>query len=156
MKTIQKILSGAFIILFITTTSAQYGNNGYGNRYGGSNRMSQMNSGMNQGSRQETKKEVPIELTVGKIMDNLKTELTLDELQVIAISNIMTESVKTQEVLIKKEGSQEDKLKEIQALSETTDLKIMYLLYKNQKEKYSKLIEERKKRMEMISERRGH
>jgi len=93
MKTIQKILACAFILLSVNTISAQYGNYGYGG-YGGSNRMGQMNRGMSQPMRTETKKEVPVEDIVNKVMAKLKTELTLDELQVIAISNIMTDAVK--------------------------------------------------------------
>lgn len=125
--------------------SAQYGNGGYNNGYGnnyGSNRR--MNSGMDQTRTQEKPKEIPVEVTVGKIMERLKPELILDELQAIAISNILNESIRTQGMLIKAEVSQEDKIKNIQALSETTDRKIMELLNKDQKEKYIALNEEAK------------
>jgi hypothetical protein len=149
MKTFQKIVTFGCIVLTVNTISAQFGNNGMGNP----NRMNQMNNGMGMPNQnnQSAPKEVPVAVTVGKIMENLKTELTLDELQVIAISNIMTESVKKSEVLRKKEMPQEDKIKEMQAESEATDIKIMYLLYKNQKEKYSELVKERKKRFEAFS-----
>jgi hypothetical protein len=50
-----------------------------------------------------------------------KPDLILDELQVIAISNILTESIKSQGMLIKAEVSQEEK--NITILSETTDRK---------------------------------
>ena len=156
MKTIQTVLVSAFVLLSINTISAQYGNNGYGGGgYGGSNRMGQMNRGMSQPTHTETKKEVPIEDIVSKVMVRLKTELTLDELQVIAISNIMTDAVKSQESLRKKESSQEDKMTETKALSEATDLKIMYLLYKEQKVKYKVLVDERNKTMEAMSDRRN-
>lgn len=151
MKTIQRTAIIGFMVLSIHSISAQYGNNGYG----GSNRMNQMNSGIPSNNHESSPKEIPVEVTVGKIMERLKTELTLDELQVIAISNIMTESVKNGEVLRKKEMSQEDKIKEMQAEAEATDIKIMYLLYKNQKEKYSTLIEDRKKRFEALSDKRN-
>lgn len=152
----QKIfISTVLLIAACSTVSAQYGNNGYGgNGYGTSGRMSQNNSGMGQERVQETHKEIPVEETVGKVVGKLKTDLNLDELQVIAISNIMTESLKSQEVLLKKETSQEDKVKEMKALSESTDIKIVYLLYKDQKVKYNALVEDRKKNMEMRSERR--
>ena len=152
MKTIQTVIVSAFILLSINTISAQFGNNGFG---GGNNRMGQMNRGMSQPSLPETRKEVPIEDIVSKVMVKLKTELTLDELQVIAISNIMTEAVKSQEALRKKESSQEDKMIETKALSEATDLKIMYLLYKEQKVKYKVLVDERNKTMDAMSDRRN-
>lgn len=151
MKTIQKIVTFGCIVLTVNTISAQFGNNGMGNP----NRMGQMNNSMPNQNNQSASKEVPVAVTVGKIMENLKTELTLDELQVIAISNIMTESVKKSDVLRKKEMPQEDKIKEMQAEAEATDIKIMYLLYKNQKEKYSELVKERKKRFEAFSDKRN-
>jgi len=156
MKTIQTVLVSAFVLLSLNTISEQYGNNGYGGGgYGGSNRMGQMNRGMSQPTHTEAKKEVPVEDIVNKIMARLKTELTLDELQVIAISNIMTDAVKSQESLRKKESSQDDKMTETKALSEATDLKIMYLLYKEQKVKYKVLVDERNKTMDAMSDRRN-
>lgn len=151
MKTIQKIVTFGYIVLTVNTISAQFGNNGMGNP----NRMGQMNNSMPNQNNQSAPKEVPVAVTVGKIMENLKTELTLDELQVIAISNIMTESVKKSEVLRKKEMPQEDKMKEMQAEADATDIKIMYLLYKNQKVKYTELVKERKKRFEAFSDKRN-
>lgn len=141
MKHIQSILIFAFVLLSSNIISAQYGNGGYNNGYGSNRRM---NSGMDQTRTQEKPKEIPVEVTVGKIMERLKPELILDELQAIAISNILNESIRTQGMLIKAEVSQEDKIKNIQALSETTDRKIMELLNKDQKEKYIALNEEAK------------
>ena len=141
MKHIQSILIFAFVLLSSSIISAQYGNGGYNNGYGSNRRM---NSGMDQTRTQEKPKEIPVEVTVGKIMERLKPELILDELQAIAISNILNESIRTQSILIKAEVSQEDKIKNIQALSETTDRKIMELLNKDQKEKYIALNEEAK------------
>ncbi|WP_338645517.1 hypothetical protein V5J73_09885 [Flavobacterium sp. KS-LB2] len=145
MKPFQSLLIIAFVLLSTNIISAQYGNGGYGNGYGngyGSNRR--MNSAMDQSRAQDKPKEIPVEVTVGKIMERIKPELILDELQVIAISNILTESIKTQGMLIKAEVSQDDKIKNIKALSETTDRKIMELLNKDQKEKYIALNEESK------------
>lgn len=142
MKAIQTALVSAFVLLSINTVSAQYGNNGYGNGYGGAGYS--RNSGMSQDRSQEKPKEIPVEVTVGKIMEKLKTELTLDALQEIAISNVLKESIKAQGILIKGEGSQDDKTKEFQALSETTDRKIKEFLNKEQKEKYLILAEEAK------------
>jgi hypothetical protein len=103
-----------------------------------------MNSAMDQSRTQDKPKEIPVEVTVGKIMKRIQPELILDELQVIAISNILTESIKTQGMLIKAEVSQDEKIKNITVLSETTDRKIMELLNKDQKEKYIAMNEEAK------------
>ena len=137
MKIVQSVLLGTFMLLSINTISAQYGNNGYGGGVSGRNGYGsgRMNSGMENRS-QEKPKEIPVEVTVSKIMENIKPALILDELQVIAISNIVTETIRTQGMLMKAEVSQVDKVKNIQALSETTDRRITELLNKDQKEKY--------------------
>lgn len=145
MRTTKVFLGLAFMLLSITSVSAQYGGNGYGgggyggNGYGGNGYgggMNQMNSAMNQQSQPEKQKEIPVEVTVAHIVDQMKPALNLDELQVIAISNVLTESIKAQGVLLKQEFSQEDQIKNFQALSETTDRKINQFLSKDQKEKY--------------------
>ena len=149
MKLIQSILIALFIVLFSNTVAAQYGNsgynngynNGYGNNYGSNRRM---NSGMDQSMSQQKPKEIPVEVTVAKIIEQIKPELNLDELQAIAISNILTESIRTQGMLIKAEVSQDDKMTNVKALSEVTDRKIMELLNNDQKEKYIILNDEAK------------
>lgn len=145
MQSFNSYLLIGFIIFFANTSFAQFGNggygNGYGNGYGGNGRM---NNTMDQTRTPQKPKEVPVEVTVGKIMERLKPDLILDELQVIAISNILTESIKSQGMLIKAEVSQEEKIKNITVLSETTDRKIIEMLNKDQKEKYTVLQEEAK------------
>lgn len=137
MKIVQSVLLGTFLLLSINTISAQYGNNGYGGGVLGRNGYGsgRMNSGMENRS-QEKPKEIPVEVTVAKIMEKIKPALILDELQVIAISNIVTETIRTQGMLMKAEVSQVDKVKNIQVLSETADRRITELLNKEQKEKY--------------------
>lgn len=154
MKPFQILLVSTFLLLSIHTISAQYGNGyGYGNSsYGRNNRMSQMN---NAGPERSQPKEIPVEVTVGKITDRLKTELALDELQVIAISNILTQSMRTQGIIIKQETSQEDKIKDIKALSDITDSKVMVLLNKEQKEKYIILSEEMKNSKKTKSDKKS-
>jgi len=145
MKLFQSLLIIAFSVLSTNIITAQYGNGGYGNGYGngyGSNRR--MNSAMDQPRTPDKPKEIPVEVTVGKIIERIKPELILDELQEIAISNILIENIKTQGMLIKAEVSQDEKIKNIKVLSETTDRKIMELLNKEQKEKYIALNEEAK------------
>jgi hypothetical protein len=147
MRTIQTIAVSIFVLFSINIVSAQYGNNGYGGRgngYGGSNGMNQMGSSMNQQSQPEKPKEIPAEVTVAKVMEEMKPALNLDELQVIAISNVLTESIRTQGVLLKQEYSNEDQMKNFQALSETTDRKINQFLNQEQKEKYLVFKEDRK------------
>lgn len=146
MKIVPSLLVGAFMLLSINTISAQYGNNSYGGGgYGrngyGSGRMS---SGMDQGRAQEKQKEIPVEETVGKIMTRLKPALALDELQEIAIANLLTESIKQQGVILKQETNQSDQIKNIQILSENTERKVVELLNDDQKEKYKIFSQESK------------
>ncbi|MFV5701841.1 hypothetical protein ACM55F_08205 [Flavobacterium sp. XS2P12] len=146
MKIVQSLLVGAFMLLSINTIFAQYGNNSYGgggygrNGYG----SGRMNSGMDQTRSQEKPKEIPVEETVGKIMVRLKPALVLDELQEIAIANILTESIKQQGVILKQETNQSDQIKNIQILSENTERKIVELLNDDQKEKYKIFSQESK------------
>src|SRR3970282_459027 len=136
MKTIQLFFVLTVTLLCSTAVSAQYGNNGYGNNYGGRgygsthDRMNQMKQGRNSDDKPE---EIPVEVIVGKIMENLKKELVLDQLQEIAIANVLTESVRTQGILLKAESNQEQKIKEIKALSEVTDRKVNEFLNEDQK-----------------------
>jgi len=152
MRTVKIVLFCAFVFLSVNTITAQYGNsNGYGgsnNGYGGGNgyggrNQSQM-SQMGQDSQMGTPKAIPTEVTVGKIMENLKKELNLDALQEVVVSNVLTKTIKKQEAIQKREMSDEDKLKEFTVLGEMTDLEIIEILNKEQKTKYLILSEERK------------
>lgn len=136
MRTIQSVTLLALVLFSINTVSAQFGNNGMGG--GGMNQrgMNQMGSSMGQQSQPEKPKEIPAEVTAAAIMEDMKPALNLDELQVIAVSNVLTESIKTQGVLIKQEYNQEDQMKNFQALAESTDRKINQFLNPEQKEKY--------------------
>lgn len=149
MKTTHKFLVIAFILFSITTVCAQYGgngygNNGYGNGYGGGGRMNQMNGGMNQGSQPEKPKEIPAEETAAKVVAEMKPALNLDELQAIAISNVLIESLNTQGRILKQDSTQDEQMKDFQALAESTDRKINQFLSKEQKEKYIIFKEDRK------------
>ncbi|WP_366184208.1 hypothetical protein [Flavobacterium ovatum] len=132
-----------FIIFFLTisTAHAQYGN-GYGNNSGyGSSRMDRSNQVQD---TPEKPKEIPVEVTVGEIMKKMTPELKLDVLQEIAIGNVLKESIREQGIIIKDEKvGQEQKGKEIQALSETTTRKINEFLNPDQKELYKKWIEQK-------------
>jgi hypothetical protein len=140
MKIVQSLAISAFVLLSIQTVSAQYGNNGYGGgAYDGSGRM---NSGMNQDRSQDKPREIPAEETISKIMLKLKPAVGLDELQEIAIANILLESIKRQGVILKQETNQSDQMKDIQILSENTERRIVELLNEDQKEKYKIFSEE--------------
>ncbi len=132
------------ILLSFNTTFAQYGyGNGYGNGYGGYGGMGR--NSMSQMSQADTKpKEIPAEVTVAKIMEKLKPELNLDELQTIAIGNIYTDIIKSQAAIIKDEKlSQQQKSDEIKALFEVNERKVNEYLNEEQKLKYKALKEER-------------
>ncbi|NDP28803.1 MAG: hypothetical protein GZ087_15480 [Flavobacterium sp.] len=151
MKTSNKFIATVIILISINTVSAQYGNNGYGNGYGNNgyggngygNGMSQM-GGMNQNSQPVKPKEIPAEVTVAKVMANMKPAVGLDELQTIAISNVLIESLSTQGRILKQDTTQDEQIKDFQALSENTDRKIMNFLNKDQKDKYLAFKEDRK------------
>ena len=164
MKTFQSILLSTFLLLSIHTLSAQYGggyggggygNGGYGNNgYGNGGYGSGMNRGMNQQSQPEKPKEIPAEVTVGKIMEKMTPALKLDELQTIAISNVLKESIDTQGRILKQETSQDEQMKNFKILSETTDRKIMDFLNADQKPKYLAFKEDRKTQKESRSDKK--
>lgn len=151
MRTRQTFLVFAFMLLSITGVSAQYGGNGYGNGYGGGygygngygGGMNQMGSTMNQ-SQPDKPKEIPADVTAAKIVEDMKPALNLDELQAIAITNVLIESINTQGRILKQDTTQDEQMKDFQALSESTDRKINQFLSKEQKEKYLVFKEDRK------------
>jgi hypothetical protein len=142
MKTITPCIVFLFLFLSLQTISAQFGNNGMmGNR--GMNGMNQMGS-MNQRSQPAEPKVVPPEESVAEFMVDLKPALQLDELQVIAISNVMVESLKTQGRISKLNIPEEDRLNEYKLLGETADKNIASYLNKEQKELYVTFKENKK------------
>jgi hypothetical protein len=147
MRTRQTFLVFAFILLSITSVFAQYGRNGYGGGYGGNGYgggMNQMGSAMSQQSQPEKPKEIPADVSAAKIVEEMKPALNLDELQVIAIKNVLIESLNTQGRILKQDSTQDEQIKDFQALSESTDRKINQFLSKEQKEKYLVFKEDRK------------
>lgn len=139
----------ALILLSFNIASAQYG---YGNGYGGGGYggggygMGRNGSmGMSQVDQNAMKpKEIPVEVTVGKIMEKLKPELNLDELQTIAIANVYTDIIKSQTAIMKDEKlSQQEKSDEIKALFEVNERKVNEYLNEEQRQKYKALKEER-------------
>lgn len=138
MKTTTLFIASLITLISINTITAQYGNNGYGgNSYGNGSRngMNQM-GGMNQRSEPEKPKEIPAEEIVAKYMEEMKPAVGLDELQTIAISNVLVESVNAQGRINKLNLPQEDLINEYKLLTESTDRKVNNYLNKDQKEKY--------------------
>lgn len=132
----------AFFSLLITSISASaqgYGNqrNGYG-----SNRDVGRNYSDNKPSAEEIEKNKAAQLD--KFMSKMKADLTLDDLQFIAIKNEITANNKAIEVVIKKGNSEEEKTEEIKALMEKSELNITSYLNASQKEKFKILKEEMK------------
>ncbi len=152
-----KILVSVFIIIFsINNLSAQFGQQGGGFGQNGVNRGSQ---GGFDNIGQPSTPDKPSEMTekekkqaVDKILVNLKKELTLDELQVIGVQNVLYVNVTKQDKLFKKEISQEEKIIEMQGISDNTDRKIIEFLNKTQKTKYLELSADRKAKLqEMVN-----
>ncbi len=159
MKSI-KIISILILLFSMQTINAQFGQGGYGQGGMGQGGMGQ--GGMGQGGfggnpnmqnqQRSQPKEPAIEEIAKKIVNRLNEQLKLDELQIIAVSNIVTENVKKQNAILKKEeGGNEEKVNELKAISEKMDLDIMILLNKDQKAKYKLLTEDNKKQQEAYS-----
>ena len=135
MKTSIQLVTFLIFLVSINFVSAQYGN-----PYGRNNGMNQLGA-MNR-SEPEKPKEIPIQKIASDYMKLLKPALELDELQTIAITNLLIENFSTQGRIKKLELSQEELMKEYQLLAENTDKKINDFLNKDQKEKYIKFKEE--------------
>ena len=155
MKTLQFYLFIGFFIFTCTNSVAQYGNGGM---YGGSGRGGGMNRMGNQQSMQNTNNygrnkspediEKEREENLNKSIEKLTKDLSLDDLQVIVIRKEIEASAKSIYAVTKAEGTNEDKIKEVDAINEKTDRTINTFLNNDQKEKYKKIIEDRKERME--------
>jgi len=147
MKSIQSLFLLVFTLLCFNIVSAQYGNgynNGYGsNGYGRGGGMG-MDRSMMQGTQGNTSKpkEVPPEETAAKIVEQMKPEVNLDELQAIAITNVFADSMREQGILLKNESSsQDEKMEQMKALRESTTKKVTAFLNPDQIEKYTYFME---------------
>ena len=125
------------LILFCSITiSAQ-------NQYG---RQNERNSNSTNSERSKEDLEKLKEKNIENSISKLKIDLELDELQAIAIKQIINESIRNESIIMKKEANEEDKMKSIQALTENTDSKINAILNKSQKEKFVVIKENLKKK----------
>ncbi|KAF2328867.1 hypothetical protein [Flavobacterium ginsenosidimutans] len=153
MKPIQNLILFVFTLFCFNTVSAQYGNgyynNGYGNGYGrggsGMGMDRSMMAGQGQQGSQSKPKETPPEETAGIIVEQMKPQVNLDELQAIAITNVLADSIREQGILLKNESSSQDqKIEQIKALRESTDKKVTAFLNPDQVEKYKTFMEKLK------------
>lgn len=127
-----------FLLLSAVEATAQYG---YGNNYGMG-----MNRNMGTPNTQQTPKEpTPEEIEKNRneriegYMKLLKKDLTLDELQYIAIKNEVTTNSKRIDILLKSDLSEEEKNNELKSIQEKIEKTIMSYLNPAQKEKYQLL-----------------
>ena len=136
MKTLKTLLF-ALLILSSAAFSQNFNQNGYG-----VNQDLGRNSSPSKPSQQDIDENNSKQLD--RFMEQLKKELSLDELQTIAIRNEVITNRKNVEILMKKENSEEEKSKQIKAMMDRTDVTINSYLNKDQKEKYKILTEKMK------------
>ena len=156
MKNLKPIIVFAFLIFSVLKTNAQFGQNG---GFGQNQRGGQGQSGFDQISQGTRDNKPPEESEkskkerLDKEVAKMKTELNLDELQVIVIQNTLSENQKKQILLFKKETPENEKIAELIALTESTDRKILEFLNKEQKIKYKDLTADRKAKLQELSDR---
>lgn len=136
MKTLKTLLF-SLLILSSAAFAQNFNQNGYG-----VNQDLGRNSSPSKPSQQEIDENNSKQLD--RFMEQLKKELSLDELQTIAIRNEVITNRKNVEILMKKESSEEEKSKQIKAMMDRTDVTINSYLNKDQKEKYKILTEKMK------------
>lgn len=136
MKTLKTLLF-SLLILSSAGFAQNFNQNGYG-----VNQDLGRNSSPSKPSQQDIDENNSKQLD--RFMEQLKKELSLDELQTIAIRNEVTTNRKNVEILMKKESSEEEKSKQIKAMMDRTDVTINSYLNKDQKEKYKILTEKMK------------
>lgn len=158
MKTLKLVFTTSLLLGSITFASAQFGGNGMNNGMGmGTRNQQRMQNPNNFGRNEKSAEEIEKERAenIDKSVEYLKTELKLDELQIIVIrKEIETSSKKIYAVIKNEEISEEDKTKEIEAISDKTDTTINTFLNAEQKEKYKKFIENRKEKLEKMKDKR--
>lgn len=158
MKTLKSVFTTSLLLGSLTFASAQFGGNGMNNGMGmGARNQQRMQNPNNFGRNEKSAEEIEKERaeSINKTVEFLKTELKLDELQIIVIrKEIETSSKKIFAVLKNEEISEEDKSKEIEAISEKTDTTINTFLNAEQKEKYKKFVENKRENLNKLKDKR--
>jgi hypothetical protein len=158
MKTLKAILLLVLLFFGFNSGMAQFGgmNGGMnGGMYGGG-----MNQMQNQQSMQNTNNygrnkssddlDKEREANLAKSIEKISKDLNLDDLQIIVVKKEIEASSKSIFAISKSEASDEDKIKEMDAINEKTDRTINTFLNADQKTKYKKYIDDRKERMEKL------
>lgn len=118
-----------FVLLNIFAAHAQLGNNSMRNH-----------KSQPEIEAEKKAREREFELDKAKAMEeainNMKDELQLDELQLIGIKQIFSESTKSQGVILKKDMPQDQKREMLTAIAKTADIKVKALLNPEQVKKY--------------------
>lgn len=131
---------------------AQY--NGYNNgRYGGMVDHGMQTSTPSKPSQNDIEKDRTEKIE--KVILQLKEDLLLDELQVIAIKNEITSNSKTMEIIMKSETTDEDKLNKFKENQEKLNKIILSYLNPIQKEKFQKLKEEKESNRDKKKKNKG-
>lgn len=141
------------LLLSSASAFSQYNNNSYNpysiTHYGGVNRDIP-GAGRDDGAPKKPTAEEVDKLrneSIDKFMVKLKADLTLDELQFIAIKNELVSNSKKVDIVMKKEENDpEGRSKEVKALMDKTEATIKSYLSKGQKEKYDLFIAEMTKK----------
>ena len=155
MKTLKNILTISILLLSFNVIFAQYGGGmggsmGGGMNRGGMNRNPQSMQNTNNFGKNKSPEEIEKEKAenLNKSIEKMTKDLNLDDLQVIVIRKEIEAGAKSISAVTKSEISNEEKIKEVDAINEKTDRTINTYLNAEQKVKYKKYIEERKERME--------
>jgi hypothetical protein len=133
---------------------AQFGGMNGGMMGGGMNQMQNQQSIQNTNNYGRNKSSEDLdkerEENLAKSIEKIAKELNLDALQMIVIKKEIEASSKSIFAVSKSESSDEDKIKEMNAINEKTDRTINTFLNADQKIKYKKYIDDRKERMEKL------
>ena len=160
MKKIQFLIAVAIFLFAASNVSAQFGGQGMGggmNNQGGYGQGGRISNLASNSIPQDTKpaeesdksKKERLDVEVNK----LKTDLKLDELQIIVVRNVLADNQKKQIALFKKEIAESEKITEYIALTENTDRKIKEFLNAEQKLKYVELTADRKEKMQELADK---
>jgi hypothetical protein len=146
---LKKIILLIIIGMYSNISFAQFGQQGgYGQQQGGFGQsnprfgsgQSNMNGIPTSDNNRDFESEKSKKDRFDKIMEKLKKELTLDDLQFFAVSGVIKDSFKKQEVIMKKEISEEEKKEEIKGITEISNTKVLEFLNKDQKVKFKTMI----------------
>lgn len=131
-----------FLIFFLTIkANAQYGNGYYGSNAGPGVIRNNGIPSSQQTQKEPTPEEIEKNRTekIESYMLHLKKDLTLDDLQYIAIKNEITTNSRRMDILVKSDYSDDEKTSEIKSIQEKMEKTIMSYLNSAQKEKYQLL-----------------